>query len=232
MDNRLIYAPADADSAERFMAECFRLARDGNDISVTVGGTGSGRETVTDETSLEAKAGAGLDIAVSLERLSGIVEISPSDMLIRAKGGTPVAHVAASAGEHGLRFPCYDDPLDDRMSVAGLLMEGPVLVGAEEHGGLREYVLSVELVTGEGQKVRFGSRSVKDVAGYEVIGMLIGSRGRFGIITEVTLRLVPDRAVREGPSGALKKNKLPVDEKLEEWTERVRKVFDPAGILG
>ena len=231
MDSRLIFTPEDSGSVERFLAECFRLALDGNDIAVTAGGSGDGREHVADETSLEAKAGDGLDIAVSIERLAGIVEISPSDMLIRAKGGTPVAHVAASAGEHGLRFPHYDDSLDDRMSVAALLLEGPVLGAAEDYGGLREYVLSVELVTGEGQKVRFGSRSVKDVAGYEVIGMLIGSGGRFGIITEVTLRLVPDRTGREVPSGTLKKSNLPVDEKLEELTERIRKVFDPAGIL-
>lgn len=230
MDKRLIYTPADADSVERFMAECFRLARAGKDISVTVGETGEGREHVADESSLESIAG-GLDIALSLEKLAGIVEVSPSDMLIRAKGGTPAAHVAASAGEHGLRFPHYDDSLDGRMSVAALLMEGPVLEAAEEYGGLREYILSVEIVTGEGQKVRFGSRSVKDVAGYEVIGMLIGGGRRFGIITEVTLRLVPERSGREAASGTLRKNEIPFNEKLKEWTEKVRKVFDPAGIL-
>jgi FAD/FMN-containing dehydrogenase len=89
----------------------------------------------------------------------------------------------------------------------------------------------VELVTGKGEKVRFGSRSVKDVAGYEVIGLLLGSGSRYGIITEVTLRLIPEPP--EVPAAAGRKGKTAPAEsgKLEEWAGRIKKVFDPAGIL-
>ena len=108
-------------------------------------------------------------------------------------------------------------------------------------GGLREYVLSVELVTGGGEIARFGSKAVKDVAGYEVIGLLIGGGGRYGMITEVTLRLLPARAREAAARGraaadsaGLAAHDAPAakgSEALERLAARVQKVFDPAEIL-
>jgi FAD/FMN-containing dehydrogenase len=102
---------------------------------------------------------------------------------------------------------------------------------SEEYGGLREYILSVELVTGAGEIVHFGSRSVKDVAGYEVIGMLLGGGGRYGMITEVTLRLIPGQGNRDSrsvdPVGMDRSEEGP----LKKIAVNIQKVFDPAGIL-
>jgi FAD/FMN-containing dehydrogenase len=230
MTSSLIYAPSDSDSLERFMAECFRLASEGRQVSVRTADPDRDAGSVQDEASLEALPG-DIEVMISLERLAGIVEISRPDMLLRAGSGTPVAHAAAAAREQGLWFPHYDESIDGAMSVAGLLMEAPGLPAAKEYGGLREYILSVEMVTGKGEKVRFGSRSVKDVAGYEVIGLLLGSGGRYGIVTEATLRLIPEPA--EVPAGAVSAGRaaVPENKKLEELTDRIREVFDPAGIL-
>ncbi len=176
---RIAFSPGDSDSAARFLAECSRLASEGRSVSVRIGG-GEGGEEVRDESPLDGMAAGGIEASVTFSRLSGIIEVSPADMLLRARGGTPVADVAAAASESMLRFPHWDESLGAVMSVASLLMEAPRSAAAGAYGGLREYVLSVELVTGAGQKVRFGSRSVKDVAGYEVIGLLLGSGGGTG----------------------------------------------------
>ena len=107
-----------------------------------------------------------------------------------------------------------------------------LLVDAESTpNGLREYILSVELVTGAGERVRFGSRSVKDVAGYEVIGLLLGSGGRYGMITEATLRLIPKKAAGATGTGKPAAEMRQEDDDLGRIEADIRKVFDPAGIL-
>ena len=226
----LIFAPGSADTASRFLAECSRLASKGYDISVTIAGSGAG-ETVPDETGLEKMAPGGIETIVSFENLSGIMEVSPLDMLISAKGGTPVSDVADAAVEAGLWFPHYDGSIVKEMTIAAMLMEAPVLPVSNTYGGLREYILSLELVTGAGERVHFGSRAVKDVAGYEVIGCLLGGGGRYGIITEATLRLIPKPAGRENDPGTSVENEEQDEGPLERITARVQKVFDPAGIL-
>ena len=226
--NRIVFSPEDSDSAARILAECSRLAGNGHDVSVTIGGTGTG-DSSKDETVLEHMAPEGISVDLTFDNLSGITEISPADMLVRAKGGTPVSAIAVAAEESLLWFPHYDESLGREMSVASLLMEAPVMPVTDKYGGLREYILSVELVTGAGVKVHFGSRAIKDVAGYEVIAMLLGSGGRYGMITEVTLRLVPGRTGTA--SGSVEPVRTEENESLERMTAKIQKVFDPAGIL-
>lgn len=226
--NRIIFSPQDSESAARFMAECSRLALAGSDISVMLAGTGTG-DQVQDETVLEKMAPDGIEAVISYDALSGVVEVSPPDMLLRARGGTPVSAIAVAAEESMLWFPHYDGSIDKEMNIASLLMEAPALPVSDTHGGLREYILSVELVTGAGEKVRFGSKSIKDVAGYEVIGMLLGGGGRYGMITEATLRLIPGEGSGEPGSGDPVKTEE--NEALERMTAKIQKVFDPAGIF-
>ena len=230
MNKRLIFTPGSADAAARFLAECSRLASKGYDVSVIIAGTGPG-ETVTSETELDRIAAEGIDAVISFENLSGIMEVSPSDMLIRAKGGTPVSDSADAALEAGLWFPHYDRSFGKEMAVAVMIMEAPVLQVSDTYGGLREYILSLELVTGGGKKVHFGSRAIKDVAGYEVMGCLLGGGGRYGMITEATVRLLPKSAAKEMGSSKTINSGETEDGPLERITASVQKVFDPAGIL-
>jgi hypothetical protein len=231
--NRVVYSPKDSDSAARFLAECSRLAGEGRDVSVTVNDSEPG-ESVADETGLEKIASGGISASILYDGLAGIIELSSPDMLVRAKGGTAVSDIVSAAEESLLRFPHYDSTIGREMTIAELLMEAPALGISESMGGLREYVLSVELVTGAGEKVRFGSRSVKDVAGYEVIGLLLGGGGRYGMITEATLRLIPGKAGKPGQETLVERLQIPETgntEAVEKLAASIRGVFDPAGIL-
>jgi FAD/FMN-containing dehydrogenase len=231
--NRIVFSPTGSEAAALFLAECSRLAEAGHEVSVTIVSAGEG-SPIESEAELEKLAPDGIEASLSFANLSGIVELSPSDMLIRAKGGTPVSGIALAADESNLWFPHYDSSIDVEMSIADLLMKAPRLPVSEVRGGLREYVLSVELVTGCGEVVRFGSRSIKDVAGYEVIGLLLGGGGRYGMITEATLRLIPPPAGRQTDSidPDLPDSMMETDSgPIERITADVQKVFDPAGIL-
>lgn len=194
---RLLYVPADEVGAAEFLAGCARLAGGGRAVAVSQTGSPfafppevEGLRRIDSAAGLDEAAGP-LDIVLSHERLSGVLELSRADLLVRAGGGTPLVEIEDAVRAEGLFFPHFDASCRDDVTLAALLMEGPVPVLAGAYGGLRESVLSVRLVTGAGEAVHAGSRAVKDVAGYEIIGLLPGGGGRYGMITEATLRLLP-----------------------------------------
>jgi hypothetical protein len=194
---RMLFAPAGEAGAAEFLTACSRLAGEGRRI--TVSQTGSpfafppeldGLARIEDVSELE-RLDRPSEIVLSHEHLSGVLELSRTDLLVRAGGGTPLAMIEEAVRAEGLYFPHFDASCRDDLTLAALLMEGPVPVLAAAYGGIRESVLSVRLVTGEGEAIHSGSRAVKDVAGYEIIGLLIGAGGRYGMIAEATLRLLP-----------------------------------------
>jgi len=194
---RLLFAPASESEAAEFLAACSRLAGGGRQAGVSQTGSPFAFPPALEElaridgaSELEGSAGP-LEIVLSHECLSGVHELSRGDLLVRAGGGTPLATIEEAAREEGLYFPHFDASYRDDATLADLLMESPVPALAGVYGDLRESVLSVRLVTGSGEVVHSGSRAVKDVAGYEIIGLLLGAGGRYGMVTEATLRLLP-----------------------------------------
>ncbi len=130
-------------------------------------------------------------VLASHSRMNTIHEISTPDLLAVVGGGVRYGDLIREVEEANLYFPYERDlPVNDE-TVAELVMNGGIPATEGRYGGLREYVLSVELVTPKGDIVTFGSRAVKDVAGYEVISFLLGMGGLCGMISRVTLRLLP-----------------------------------------
>lgn len=135
----------------------------------------------------------GGTIILSHERMDGILEISKPDLLAVVQGGARYSELAAAVAENGLSFPHI--PETD-LTVAEMVMDGTIFPTEGGFGRLREHILSLELVTPQGEVVRFGSRAIKDVGGYELIGFLLGQGGRCGFISSVTLRLLPEPCCR------------------------------------
>jgi len=146
---------------------------------------------------IEALGGVG-DVLVFLDHssMAAIHEISKNDFLIVAGGGARLADVIAAAREAGLFFPHEPDSLMGDATIAEIIMDGSVFKTEGRFGGLREYVLGLELATPGGEIIRTGSRSVKDVTGYDTAGFLMGSGARCGMIVRATLRLLPARGTR------------------------------------
>ncbi len=126
-------------------------------------------------------------LLISCQRMNRIVEVSKADLLAVAEGGAKYADIAGAVREAGLYFP--HAPRADA-TMAEMIMDGMIFPTEGAFGGLRESILSVELLTPSAEIVRFGSRAIKDVGGYEIIGFLMGQGGRCGMITNVTLRLL------------------------------------------
>ncbi len=129
-------------------------------------------------------------VVLVLTRLDQVLEVSRDELLVVAQAGASTAEVAAAAGEQGLLFA--PDPGSRTVSTVG----GNVATCAGglrglKYGVTRNYVLGLEVVLPTGEVIRTGGRLWKDVAGYDLTRLLTGSEGTLGVITEVTLALLP-----------------------------------------
>ena len=131
-------------------------------------------------------------VMLSAERMDAIVEINTAERLAVVQPGVVNDHLRAAAAEQGLWYP--PDPASAPWSTLG----GNVATNAGglccvKYGVTRDYVLALEVVTAAGEVVRVGRRTAKGVAGYDLAGLMVGSEGTLGVITEVTVRLRPLR---------------------------------------
>ncbi|GEM_PF-3354955 len=135
--------------------------------------------------------GCDILVLITLERMCGVIEVSRGDLLAVVGGGAVFSGFEERLVEEGLYFPYRPEFYSARMCAAGIMMGGEAACTEGRYGGLREHVLSAELALPNGDIVRAGSRSIKDVAGYEILGLLKGAGGRCGVISQMALRLLP-----------------------------------------
>src|SRR6516225_6921253 len=127
----------------------------------------------------------------------GIVDYEPSELVITVRCGTPLSEVEAAlaARDQFLAFepPAFSaDPTIGGVIAAGL--SGPRRMFA---GAARDFVLGTRLLTAQGELLRFGGQVMKNVAGFDVSRLLCGSLGILGILTEISLKVLPRPRVEE-----------------------------------
>ena len=132
---------------------------------------------------------------LSARALTGIVDYQPKELVLTARAGTPLAEIETVLAEQNqmLAFepPHFGGPATLGGSIAAGL-SGPRRPYA---GAARDFVLGVRLIDGTGQPLRFGGQVIKNVAGYDVSRLMVGALGTLGLITEVSLKVLPKPAV-------------------------------------
>src|SRR5438445_2994047 len=129
-------------------------------------------------------------IAVDVRGLERIIDYPARDMTITVQAGLTIAKLQEILAVENQRLP-VDVPLPDRATLGGALavnVSGPRSYG---FGTFRDYVIGITVVNDQGQEVKAGGRVVKNVAGYDLCKLYVGSLGTLGIITQVTLKLKP-----------------------------------------
>ena len=129
-------------------------------------------------------------IALSLERMDRILEISVEDSIARVEPGVVLARFQAEVERQGLFYPPDPNSLDSCM-LGGNVAENAGGPRALKYGVTRDYVLGLEAVLPTGEIVRTGRRTIKGVAGYDVTALLVGSEGTLAVVTEITVQLLP-----------------------------------------
>ncbi len=131
-----------------------------------------------------------VDVLLFTSRLTDVEHYDAGDLTVGIGAGCTVAQLSAMVKADGLLF-AGDAALPERSTVGGLLatgMAGPLRQG---YGGLRDYCIGIKFVTGDGRKAKGGGRVVKNVAGYDLMKLLIGSQGTLAIITGASFKLFP-----------------------------------------
>jgi glycolate oxidase len=129
-------------------------------------------------------------IALSLERMDRILEVRPEDLTATAQPGVVLARFQEEVERHGLFYPPDPNSLDT-CTLGGNVAENAGGPRALKYGVTREYVLGLQVVLPGGEIVRTGKRTIKGVAGYDLTALMVGSEGTLGVVTEITVKLLP-----------------------------------------
>jgi glycolate oxidase len=129
-------------------------------------------------------------IVITLDRMDAVLEVDPLERIAVVQPGVVNDDLRRTAAEHGMWYP--PDPASAPWSTIG----GNVATNAGglccvKYGVTRDYVIALQVVTGTGELVRLGRRTAKGVAGYDLVGLMVGSEGTLGIVTEITVKLRP-----------------------------------------
>jgi glycolate oxidase FAD binding subunit len=132
----------------------------------------------------------GLDWCISLARMNKIVEHHSADLVVTVEPGVPLPQVQKFLNKHRQYLPL--DPIgSDNRTLGGIVAtnsSGPLRL---LYGTCRDLVLGMKLVLPDGTVIRAGSKTVKNVAGYDLSKLFIGSMGTLGVIAEITFKLYP-----------------------------------------
>jgi len=132
--------------------------------------------------------------------LRGIISYEPSELVVTASAGTPLTELEAVLAERG-QCLAFEPPRFDASSgsastttCGGMVAAGLSGPARASVGAVRDYVLGVKLINGRGELLTFGGQVIKNVAGYDVSRLLVGAMGTLGVITEISLKVLPAAA--------------------------------------
>ncbi|MBO0729019.1 MAG: FAD-binding protein, partial [Acidimicrobiaceae bacterium] len=121
---------------------------------------------------------------------AGVVHHEPAEMVVRVNAGTTLADLQDAVGQAGQWVP-LDAPEPQRATVGGLLAVGRAGYRRLRYGPVRDVLLEARFVTAEGSVAKAGAPLVKNVTGFDVCRLLVGSLGTLGLLGEVVLRCLP-----------------------------------------
>lgn len=162
-----------------------------------------------------------LHINSQLLNYSGIVEYYPEELVMSVKAGTSIAQIKNQLKNNNQALPFYTD--DNNMSIGALYANG-----AQD---ISDNVLGVRIIDGRGEVLNFGGQVIKNVAGYDVARLLVGSKGKLAIITQISFKVMPQTYI-----GKIDKPIFSIIDQLslsirKEIEKRLKQVFDPNGVF-
>ena len=164
------------------------------------------RAAVADNTGLRIRGGGSKDFytrtvqgeVLDTRGLHGVLSYEPSELVVTVGAGTPLLELEALLAEKGQCLP-FEPPHFEwsqadgvsRATVGGMVAAGLAGPARANVGGVRDYVLGLKLINGRAEHLTFGGQVMKNVAGYDVSRLMVGAMGTLGLITEVSLKVLP-----------------------------------------
>lgn len=133
---------------------------------------------------------------ISLKQHSGIVSYQPIELVMTARAGTPLVELKAALDEQNQMLAFEPPVFSEASTLGGTLATNQSGPGRPWWGSVRDHVLGVRLINGKGEHLRFGGQVMKNVAGYDVSRLQAGAFGGLGVISEISLKVLPKPAVQ------------------------------------
>src|SRR5947208_13476143 len=178
--------PADATECARILAQAAADRR-------TVRIRGSGTKSYLGDV-------GATDIELGTERVAGVIDHVPADLTVTVGAGTRMADLKVALEKAGQFIP-LDPPHADGATVGGLIAANSNGFWRARYGGVRDLLIGTRTALADGSVVRSGGRVMKNVAGYDLNKLLVGSLGTLGVIVEATFKVLPLPAARDGRLG-------------------------------
>jgi glycolate oxidase FAD binding subunit len=140
------------------------------------------------------------DAVIRLDRLDRVVEYDPANLCITAEAGMRLGALQEKVAGDREILP-FDPPDEDNVTMGGLVAANQCGPSRLQYGTARDWVLGMRVVLPDGERVHCGGRTIKNVSGYDMNKLFIKSFGTLGIVTEVTLKLLPAPVMRAGVVG-------------------------------
>lgn len=150
-------------------------------------------------TSLRLRGGGSKDFygqsldgdILDMRALTGIISYEPSELVVTAYAGTPLAELENLLAAQGQYLPFEPPHFGSNATVGGMVASGLSGPARASMGAVRDYLLGVRLINGQGECLTFGGQVMKNVAGYDVSRLMAGALGTLGILLEISLKVLP-----------------------------------------
>ena len=160
---------------------------------------GANRRAAADRTPLRIPGGGSKDFyggplrgeTLGISAYHGIVDYEPTELVITARAGTPLAEVEGALRERGQMLAFEPPYFASVATLGGCIAAGLSGPRRAYAGAARDFVLGVRMLDGKGDDLRFGGQVMKNVAGFDVSRLMTGSLGTLGVILEVSLKVLP-----------------------------------------
>jgi len=159
-----------------------------------------------------------LDINAEWLDYAGVVEYYPEELVMTVRAGTTIAEIKKQLSKNNQSLTFYTK--DDNDSIGAVYADG----GQD----ISDSVLGVQIIDGDGEALNFGGQVMKNVAGYDVARLLVGSKGKLAVITQISFKVLPSAYVGELNTPVKSNNNSVLRGGIE---QRLKSVFDPRGIF-
>ncbi len=173
----LVVHPGTQEEVSKVVAAC---AATGTPMLPWGGGTAVG----------QGNAPSAAPVVIGLDRLDRVVEFDPENLCVTVEAGMPLARLQELVATKQELLP-LDPPEAERATLGGLVAADQSGPSRLLHGTARDWVLGLRVVLPDGERIRCGGRVIKNVSGYDMNKLFIRSFGTLGILTEVTVKLLP-----------------------------------------
>jgi len=137
-----------------------------------------------------------LDLVLCTTRLHKVIEYEPADLTVTVQAGALLTDLQALLAEHGQMLP-LDPPFAAAATLGGIVATNSMGPRRLAYGSVRDHVLGMRVALPDGRLIRSGGRVVKNVAGYDMNKLFIGSLGTLGVICEITFKVRPQTPARQ-----------------------------------